>query len=208
MRGERCHDCDRHMLAHRVACTPCASISASPAWKRVADRCRPLPIAVGFELYPRSLCRYIELAILITLNIALQLILVHCSSSRVVQCCNRNRAGANNRTRARTRTRSTNRTRLCMHFQSDSAVRSCAHAHVTCGVHMSTCAWKAATNAQSKSHGECPHMRMYKAATIAHSTPHDYRAVPLYISSLRQRRAFSSRSLRQQVGRIIAVHTL
>ncbi len=68
-------------------------------------------------------CRYIELAILITLNIALQLILVHCSSSRVVQCCNRNRAGANNRTRARTRTRSTNRTRLCMHFQSDSADR-------------------------------------------------------------------------------------
>ncbi len=39
----------------------------------------------------------------------------------------------------------------------DSAVRSCAHAHVTCGVHMSTCAWKAATNAQSKSHGETPH---------------------------------------------------
>ncbi len=180
----------------------------APRIEHITAHCQLYEPLSRFELYPRPLCRYIELAILITLNIALQLILVHCSSSRVVQCCNRNRAGANNRTRARTRTRSTNRTRLCMHFQSDSAVRSCAHAHVTCGVHMSTCAGKAATNAQSKSHGECPHMRMYKAATIAHSTPHDYRALPLYISSLRQRRAFSSRSLRQQVGRIIAVHTL
>ncbi len=48
---------------------------------------------------------------------------------------------------------------LCMHFQSDSAVRSCAHAHVTCGVHMSTCAWKAATDAQSNSHGVRPRRR-------------------------------------------------
>ena len=53
------------------------------AWKRVADRCWPSPIAVGFELYPRSLCRYIELAILITLNVAL--ILVHCMRACVAK---------------------------------------------------------------------------------------------------------------------------
>ncbi len=41
----------------------------------------------------------------------------------------------------------------------DSAARSCAHAHVTCGVHMSTCAWKAATDAQSNSHGVRPRRR-------------------------------------------------
>ena len=52
-------------------------------WKRVADRCWPSPIAVGFELYPRSLCRYIELAILITLNVAL--ILVHCMRACVAK---------------------------------------------------------------------------------------------------------------------------
>ena len=48
----------------------------------VADRATVADRA-GFELYPRSLCRCIELAILITLNVAL--ILVHCMRACVAK---------------------------------------------------------------------------------------------------------------------------
>ena len=58
----------------------------------------------------------------------------------------------------------------------DSAVR---------GVHMSTCAWKAATNAQSKSHGETPHrsaLKLHGAYASTRTCPVE--RIPLHLEQL------------------------
>ncbi len=55
----------------------------APRIEHITAHCQLYEPLSRFELYPRPLCRYIELAILITLNVAL--ILVHCMRACVAK---------------------------------------------------------------------------------------------------------------------------